>query len=122
MPWKSALFGGAASGVAWELARHVYGGIASLFFSANKVYGSLGIAPLFLMWIFTERLEIAFNSFIVGFMGFLVLPFTTFFYALAYAPVGGVEGFGWILVGFGLFLDIGAYTSGGMSRSRQSAV
>lgn len=52
VPWKSALAGGAAAGVAWELARHAYGGIASLFFSANKVYGSLGIAPLFLMWIY----------------------------------------------------------------------
>ncbi len=52
VPWKSALTGGAAAGVAWELARHAYGGIASLFFSANKVYGSLGIAPLFLMWIY----------------------------------------------------------------------
>ena len=52
VPWKSALIGGAAAGAAWELARHAYGGIASLFFSANKVYGSLGIAPLFLMWIY----------------------------------------------------------------------
>ncbi len=52
VPWRSALIGGAAAGVAWELARHAYGGIASLFFSANKVYGSLGIAPLFLMWIY----------------------------------------------------------------------
>ena len=41
VPWKSALTGGAVAGVAWELARHLYGGIASLFFSANKVYGSL---------------------------------------------------------------------------------
>jgi membrane protein len=52
VPWKSALTGGAAAGITWELARHLYGGIASLFFSANKVYGSLGIAPLFLMWIY----------------------------------------------------------------------
>ncbi|HEY1087985.1 MAG TPA: YihY/virulence factor BrkB family protein, partial [Archangium sp.] len=52
VPWRSALIGGAAAGIAWELARHVYGTIASWFFSANKVYGSLGIAPLFLMWIY----------------------------------------------------------------------
>lgn len=52
VPWKSAFTGGAVAGIAWEVARHVYGGIASLFFSANKVYGSLGIAPLFLMWIY----------------------------------------------------------------------
>lgn len=52
VPWKSALTGGAIGGVAWEVARHIYGGIAGVFFSANKVYGSLGIAPLFLMWIY----------------------------------------------------------------------
>lgn len=50
--WVSALTGGVAAGLAWEIARHVYGGIASFFFNANKVYGSLGIAPLFLMWIY----------------------------------------------------------------------
>lgn len=52
VPWKSAITGGAIAGLAWEAARNLYGGIASLFFSANKVYGSLGIAPLFLMWIY----------------------------------------------------------------------
>lgn len=52
VPWRSALIGGGIAGFAWEIARHIYGGIASVFFSANKVYGSLGIAPLFLMWIY----------------------------------------------------------------------
>ncbi|MFZ5445453.1 MAG: YhjD/YihY/BrkB family envelope integrity protein [Myxococcota bacterium] len=52
VPWSSAIVGGGVAGLAWEAARHLYGGIASLFFSANKVYGSLGIAPLFLMWIY----------------------------------------------------------------------
>lgn len=52
VPWKSAMIGGAVAGLAWEIARNAYGGIASLFYSANKVYGSLGIAPLFLMWIY----------------------------------------------------------------------
>lgn len=54
VPWRSALTGGAIAGVAWEVARHIYGGIASVFFSANKVYGSLGIAPLFLMWMYVS--------------------------------------------------------------------
>ncbi len=52
VPWRSALIGGAVAGVTWELARHLYGGIAGFIFSANKLYGSLGIAPLFLMWIY----------------------------------------------------------------------
>ncbi len=50
--WNSALRGGLAAGLAWELARRLYGSIASLFLSANPLYGSLGVAPLFLMWIY----------------------------------------------------------------------
>lgn len=54
VPWRSALIGGAAAGVAWEIARRLYGTIASFFFSANAVYGSLGIAPLFLTWVYVS--------------------------------------------------------------------
>ena len=50
--WLAALTGGGLTGSVWEAARHLYGGIASLFFSANPLYGSLGIAPLFLMWVY----------------------------------------------------------------------
>jgi membrane protein len=54
VPWRSALIGGAAAGIAWEVARRLYGTIASVFFSANAVYGSLGIAPLFLTWVYVS--------------------------------------------------------------------
>lgn len=52
VPWKSALIGGVAAGLCWEVARKVYGGMASLFLSADALYGSLGIAPLFLAWVY----------------------------------------------------------------------
>jgi membrane protein len=52
VPWRSALAGGVSAGLCWEAARHLYGGLASLVFSANPLYGSMGIAPLFLMWIY----------------------------------------------------------------------
>jgi hypothetical protein len=74
---------------------------------------------LFLLWVFTDRLTIAFDSFILGFLGFLLLPYTTVFYALAYAPIGGVEGFGWFFVALGFILDIGSYTGGGAARRRR---
>lgn len=60
--WRSALSGGAAAGIAWELARHTYGGIASLALQANTVYGSLGIAPLFLMWIYVSWCLVLFGA------------------------------------------------------------
>jgi membrane protein len=60
--WRSALSGGTFAGVAWELARHTYGGIASLALQANTVYGSLGIAPLFLMWIYVSWCIVLFGA------------------------------------------------------------
>lgn len=75
-----------------------------------------GISPrlaLFLMWIFTDRLSIALDSFWVGFAGFLVLPWTTLAWAVAYAPVVGVRGFGLLLVAFAFVMDLSAWFSTG---------
>lgn len=52
VPWRSAIIGGVVAGVVWEAARHLYSAVAGLFFSANPLYGSLGVAPLFLTWIY----------------------------------------------------------------------
>lgn len=60
--WRSALAGGVVAGLGWELARHLYGGIALLFFSANPVYGTLGIAPLFLMWLYLSWCLVLFGA------------------------------------------------------------
>ncbi len=60
--WRSALSGGLVSGIAWDIARHTYSGIATLAFSANPVYGSLGIAPLFLMWIYVSWAIVLFGA------------------------------------------------------------
>jgi hypothetical protein len=49
---------------------------------------------LFLLWVFTDRLTIAFRSGWEGLIGFLLLPYTTLFFALVYAPGKGVDGFG----------------------------
>jgi len=68
---------------------------------------------LFLMWIFTGRLSQAFDSFVIGALGFALLPFTTMFYALAHQAGTGVGGFGYVLVGLGLLLDLGSYGNGG---------
>ena len=86
------------------------------------------IAPrfaLFLTWLFTDRISRAIESGLLAFAGFLFLPFTTFFYVVAWAPVSHVSGLGWALVLLGLFLDLGSYANGGRygssdrSRSRR---
>ena len=48
------------------------------------------ISPRFalaLVYLFTDRLTVAFSSGWEGIIGFLLLPYTTLFYALVYAPV-----------------------------------
>lgn len=68
---------------------------------------------LTVLWLLTERLDRAFDSFLVGFLGFLLLPTTTLFWALAHHPEHGVRGFGWILVGFGLLIDLSSHANSG---------
>ncbi len=76
---------------------------------------------LFLMWLFGDRLEVAFDSFWTGFAGFLFLPWTTFAYALAYAPRAEVTGIGWLLVGLALVFDLSTWFGGDRERRRRSA-
>jgi hypothetical protein len=80
--------------------------------------GAPRVALVFL-WLFTDRLNLAFESFLMGLVGFILLPYTTTLYAAAYAPIGGVTGIGWIVVVAGLLLDIGSYSSGAYSGQRQ---
>ena len=68
---------------------------------------------LLLMWIFSDRLTIAFDSFWQGLAGFVLLPWTTFCYALAYAPIGGVSGIGWLFVTAGVVADLVTWFGGG---------
>lgn len=77
---------------------------------------------LLFIWIFSDLMSRAFNSFIVGFLGFIFLPWTTLMYVLVYRPVVGVSGFGWLLVIVGFLIDLGAYggaygNRGGMRRA-----
>ena len=77
---------------------------------------------IFLLWIFTDRLTIAFRSGWEGLLGFLVLPYTTLFYALVYAPGKGVDTFGWFIVALGVLLDLSTLTNGARVRRRQARV
>ncbi|MCD9625715.1 hypothetical protein [Rhabdothermincola salaria] len=76
-----------------------------------------------ILLIFTDRLTVAFESFWFGLIGFLLLPFTTVFFALAYSEAdGGVTGIGWVFVVIGLLLDLSSYGSGGYSRQQRDRV
>lgn len=72
-----------------------------------------------LMQLFTDRLSIAFSSFIEGALGFVFLPYTTVIYALVYAPFGGVSGLGWLLVIAGFIADMGTWFGGGQQAKQR---
>ena len=46
---------------------------------------------LVLTWIFTSRVDIAFEGgVLLPLAGLIFMPYTTFFYVIAYAPIAGV--------------------------------
>lgn len=72
---------------------------------------AFGIGPriaLVLVWIFGERVEAAFDSWVWPLLGLIFLPWTTLFYVLVWS-VGGVSGWGWFVVAIGVLLDLGTY-------------
>lgn len=75
---------------------------------------------IFLLWIFTDRLTIAFRSGWEGVLGFLLLPYTTLFYALVYAPGKGVDTFGWVIVAIGVLIDLSSLIFGSRARRRRA--
>ncbi len=59
-----------------------------------------------LMWIFGDRVDLAFGSFIWPLLLLIFMPWTGIMYALLWSPVGAVEGAEWILVGLAVAVDI----------------
>ena len=76
---------------------------------------------LFLVWIFTDRLSIAFRSGWEGILGFIFLPYATLFYALVYQPHKGVDGFGWVIVALGILLDLSSHLYGSRAGRRRAS-
>ena len=73
-----------------------------------------GIGPriaLALWWIFGDKVDLAFDSWVWPLLGLVFLPWTTIMYVLAWSPVGGVTGAEWLLVALGVALDIATYSA-----------
>ena len=62
-------------------------------------------------WIFGDKVDLGFDSFIWPLLGLLFLPWTTIMYVIAWSAIGGVSGAEWLLVGLGVVLDIASYSS-----------
>ena len=73
---------------------------------------------LVILWIFTNEVDQAFDSWILPLLGLIFLPLTTFVYALLWAPFGGVDGIEWFWVVLAFLFDVGALGGGARARSR----
>jgi hypothetical protein len=60
------------------------------------------------MWLFGNRVDFAFDSWVWPLLGLFFLPWTTLMYLLVWSA-GGVSGAEWILVGLGFALDVATY-------------
>jgi hypothetical protein len=67
-----------------------------------------------LLWVFSDLVDRAYDTFFIPMLGVLFLPFTSLMYVLAFNPVlDGLSGWGWFFVFIGLLLDIGSYAGSG---------
>jgi hypothetical protein len=73
---------------------------------------------LFCVWLFSDLLGRAFDSWLVPLLGFFLLPWTTLAYAAMWnLGTNRVSGFEWFLVILAFVVDLGSYAGGRRSRS-----
>jgi hypothetical protein len=73
-----------------------------------------------LLWVFTNYLSRAFDTFIWPLVGFIFLPTTTLAYAVAQNSFNGLRGFGLLLFVLGVLIDFGLLGGGARSRRRRA--
>ena len=71
---------------------------------------------LFALWLFSDLLSRAFESWFVPFLGFFLLPWTTLAYAVMWSSHDRVDGFEWFIVILAFVIDMGSYVRGGAER------
>jgi hypothetical protein len=70
----------------------------------------IALAPrviLVFAWLFSDRWELVWQGeWVMPLLGIIFLPFTTIMYLLTWTLTGGIEGWDWMWILIGLFLDI----------------
>ena len=75
---------------------------------------------LFAVWLFSNILSRAYDSWIVPLIGFFVLPWTTLAYAGMWsAGSNEVYGLEWFIVVLAFVVDVGSYAGGGSRRAKR---
>lgn len=74
---------------------------------------------LALMALFNDEITRAFDgSWLVAFIGWLLLPYSTLAFVLVHWYTGDVAGFNWLFVGLAFIFDLGSY-AGSWGRRQQ---
>jgi len=60
--WSAAALGGTVAGIVWELAKHGFNFYVANFVSYTKIYGTLGVLPIFLVWVYLSWLIFLFGA------------------------------------------------------------
>jgi hypothetical protein len=63
---------------------------------------------LFIWWVFGNKVDAAFDTWVWPLLGLIFLPWTTLMYILVWGP-GGLEAWEWLVVALGVFLDVATY-------------
>jgi hypothetical protein len=78
---------------------------------------------LFVVWVFTDWLGDAYESWWVPVLGFFLLPWTTLAYAAMWVSGRNeVSGFEWFIVILAFVVDLGSYVHAQGSRGRSAGV
>lgn len=73
-----------------------------------------------LLELFSDWNDTAFDSFWIGFAGWLFLPYTTLAYVLMDQWGDPISGFGWVIVVFAFLVDVGSYFGAGATSRRHA--
>jgi hypothetical protein len=74
---------------------------------------------LFAIFLFSNLLSRAFESWVVPVLGFFLLPWTTLAYAVMWDSHNRVSGFEWFIVGLGFLADLASHSESVRRRSRR---
>ena len=71
---------------------------------------------LFILWLFTNYLNRAYETWLWPTLGFFFLPATTLAYAIAQNEFGGLNGLGLVVLLIGFAVDVGLLGGGARQR------
>jgi hypothetical protein len=78
-----------------------------LLFGCTLAFGA-ALFPrviLLLAWLFSDRWQVAFQTWIWPLLGLIFLPYTTIMYLLVWKPTG-IQGWDWMWILLGVMLDV----------------